>query len=54
MRKIRESSLFSAEEQEIMRKNGITLEMARVRYKKLGYTKEEAISKPIRGRKKNE
>lgn len=48
MRKIRESSLFSAKEQEIMRKNGITLEKARVRYKKLGYTKVEAITKPVR------
>ncbi|MEK5148789.1 hypothetical protein MKX53_17550 [Psychrobacillus sp. FSL K6-4615] len=48
MRKIRESSLFSVEEQKIMRKHGITLEMARVRHKKLGYPKELAITKPVR------
>jgi hypothetical protein len=44
----RESKVFSSEEREIMRKNGITLEKAWVRYKKLGYTKEEAITKPVR------
>lgn len=48
MRKIRKSSLFTTEQQLIMRKNGITLEMARVRHKKLGYPKELAITKPVR------
>ncbi|MEK3995492.1 hypothetical protein MKY29_12125 [Psychrobacillus sp. FSL K6-2365] len=48
MRKIRESSLFSVEEQKIMRKHGITLEKARARYNSGNFTKEEAITKPVR------
>lgn len=47
----RVSEIFNQTEREIMRKNGISLIAASRRYKSGNYTKEEAITKPIRGRR---
>lgn len=47
---MRVSKIFNQKEREIMRKNQISLITASRRYKSGKYTKEEAITKPIRGR----
>lgn len=46
----RVSKIFNQKEREIMRKSGISLITASRRFKSGNYTKEEAITKPIRGR----
>ncbi|MEK3996705.1 hypothetical protein MKY29_18485 [Psychrobacillus sp. FSL K6-2365] len=47
---MRVSRIFNQKEREIMRKNRISLISASRRYKSGKFTKEEAITKPIRGR----
>lgn len=47
----RVSKIFNAKQREIMSGNGISLILASKRLKSGNYTKEEAISKPIKGRK---
>ncbi|MEK3955328.1 hypothetical protein [Psychrobacillus sp. FSL K6-1464] len=50
----RVSNIFNQKEREIMRNNGISLIAASRRYKSGRFTKEEAIRRPIRGRKVTE
>ncbi|MEK3955392.1 hypothetical protein [Psychrobacillus sp. FSL K6-1464] len=45
----RVSKIFNQKDREIMMKNGISLIAASRRFKSGNYTKEEAITKPIRG-----